>query len=127
MASTHVYRAMEIAPLTVIPYKPKLQKPSNHNIRNPHPKPSLRQPSPLNISQTVDSGESSAEMPFFESSGLQKKVGDCVAAARDAVSSGDDEESARGMCADPLFLNYRLSLTMSSRLDETRKHASGEI
>jgi hypothetical protein len=126
MASTHVYRAMEIAPLTVIPYKPKPQKPANHNIRNHHPKPSVRQPSRLNTSQIVDSGES-AETPLFESSGLEKKVGDCVAAARDAVSSGDNPESSRGMCADPLFLNYPLSLTMSSRLDETRKRASGEI
>ena len=125
MASTHIYRAMERAPLTVIPYKPKPQKPSN--LRNPHPKHSVKQPSPLNIFQTVDSGESSAEMPFFKSIMLEKKVGDCVAAARDAVTSGDDPESARGISADPLFLRYRLSLTMSSRLDETRKHASGEI
>ena len=126
MASTHVYRAMERAPLTVIPYKPKPRKPSNHNIRNNYPKPSARQPSRLNISQTVDSGES-AETPLFDYSGLEKKVGDCVAAARDAVSSGDNAESARGMCADPLFLNDHLSLTMSSRLDKTRKRASGEI
>lgn len=125
MASTHVYRAMEIAPLTVIPYKPKPQKPSNQNIRNPHPKPSVRKPSRLNISQIVGSGES-GETPFFESSRLEKKVGDYVAAARDAIGPGDDPESARGMCADPLFLNYSLSLTMSSRLDETSKHASGE-
>ena len=127
MASTHVYRAVEIAPLTVIPYKPKPQKPSNRNIRNSPPKPSVREPSPLNISQTIDSGESFAETLFFESSGLEKKVGDCVAAARDAVGSGDDPGSTRGMCAYPLFPIYRLSLTMSSRLDQTRKHASSEI
>ena len=61
MAFTHVYRLMEIAPLTVIPYKPKLQKPSNRNVHNLPSKPFVRQPSSLNASQGIDSGESSAE------------------------------------------------------------------
>jgi hypothetical protein len=42
MAFTRVYRSMEIAPLTVIPYKPKLQKPFNRNVHSSTSKPFIK-------------------------------------------------------------------------------------
>jgi hypothetical protein len=124
MAFTHVYHAMGIAPLTVIPYKPKVQKPSNRNVHNLPSKPFVRQPSSLNASQGIDSGELSAET-LPDSSWLAKNAENCAAAAGNAVGPGDDPKSARGMRSDALFPSNRLSLTIS-RPDETRKRVRGE-
>ena len=118
MAFTHVYRAMEMDPLTVIPYKPKLQKPSNRNTYCIPSKPFVRQPSSLTAFQGIDSGESSASA----SSLLVKNAENCGSAAGNAVCPGDDPKSARGMSSD---YSNRLSLTIS-RLDEGRKRVSGE-
>jgi hypothetical protein len=119
MAFTHVYRAM--APLTVIPYKPKLQKPSNHNVHCIPSKPFVRQPSSLTASQGIDSGESSASA----SSLLARNAENCGAAAGNAVCPGDDPKSARGMRSDYLFHGNRLSLTIS-RTDGGRNRVTGE-
>lgn len=99
MAFTHVYRAMEMAPLTVIPYKPKLQKPSNRNVHNLPSKPFVRLSSSLKASQGIDSGELSAGT-LSESSWLAKDAENCEAAAGKAKGPGDDPKSARGMRSD---------------------------
>jgi hypothetical protein len=84
MAFTHVYRAMEMAAFAVIPYNPKLQKPSNRNVHSLPSKPFVRHPSSLNASHAIDSGESSAET-FPKSSWLAKNAESCEAAAGNAV------------------------------------------
>jgi hypothetical protein len=99
MAFTHVYRAMDIAPLTVIPYKPKLQKPSNRNVHNLPSKPLVRQPSSVNTSQGIDSGELSVET-LLERTRLVKKVEDCEAIPGNPVSPSDDSKSAQGIRLD---------------------------
>jgi hypothetical protein len=53
LAFAHVYRNMDIAPLTVIPYKPKLKKSSHRNARSLSYKPVVLQPSSLNASQRL--------------------------------------------------------------------------
>ena len=99
MAFTHVYRAIEITPLTVIPYKPKLQKPSNRNVHNPTSKLSISQPSSINAFQGIDLGKLSVEM-LHDSSWLAKNAEDCEATAGNAVGPGDDPKSAPGMRSD---------------------------
>lgn len=60
MASTHIYRPMEMAPFTVIPFIPNSQKPFNRSIYKPPSKSSIRQPTPLNVSQAIVLGELSS-------------------------------------------------------------------
>jgi hypothetical protein len=122
MASTHVYRAMGIATSPFIPYKPK---PSNHSVRKPPSNPSVRQPSSLNTSHAADSSESLAKTLSSGNNLLEKRARICEAETRDAVGCGDDPDSARGMCSDPLSSN-RLSLTISSRPDKKRKHVRSD-
>jgi hypothetical protein len=125
MAFTHVYRAMEIAPLIVIPYKPKLQKPSNRIIHNIPSKPLIRQPSSFNASRRTDPAELTAET-LPESSWVAKKnAEDSEAAAGNAVALGDGPRSARGMRSDCLLPSDRLDLTIS-RLDEAHKYVGSE-
>jgi hypothetical protein len=121
MASTHVYRAMGLAP----PFIPYIPKPFNRSVCKPPSKTLVRQPSSLNASQTADSSESSAETLLSGNNLLEKRAGICEAVARDAVGCGDDPDSARGMCSDPLSSN-RLSLTISSRPDKKRKRVSSD-
>ena len=121
MAFTQVYCAMEMPPLTVIPYKPKLQKPFNRNTHYIPSKPFVRQPSSLTASQVIDRCESSASA----SSLLAKNAENCGAAAGNAVYPGDGPKSARGMSSDYLFYCNRLSLIIS-RPDEGRKRVGGE-
>jgi hypothetical protein len=111
MAFTHVYRAMEIAPLTVIPYKPKLQKPAIRNVHTLPSKPCVRQSSSLNASQGIDSGESPAETSP-ECSWLVKNAEDCRVAAGNAVGPVNDPKSAEGTHLDRLFPSNRLNLTI---------------
>jgi hypothetical protein len=99
MAFTHVYRAMEIPSLTVIPYEPKPQKPSNSNVHNLPSKPFVRQPNSLNASKRTDSGESLVRM-LPKSSLLVKDGENCEAAAGNAVSRGNSPKCAQGMRSD---------------------------
>jgi hypothetical protein len=76
---------MEINPLTVIPYKPKLQNPSNRNVHKPASKPFVRQPSSLHASQGISSGELSVET-VQEKNWLAKNAEECEAAAGNAIT-----------------------------------------
>jgi hypothetical protein len=96
MAFTHVHRVMEIAPFTVIPYKPKIQKPSNSPS-----KPVALQPSYLEASQRTNSGKSLAQISP-ESSWLAKNAEEGRVAARNVVGLVNDPESAEGMHLDRL-------------------------
>jgi hypothetical protein len=116
---------VEITPLTVIPYKPKLQKPSNRNVQKPFSKPFVRQPGSFNTSQRIDSDESSAgTVP--ENSSLAKNAEDCGVAAGNAVGLVNDPKSAEGTHLDRLFPSNRLNLTNIYRPGQARKRVGSE-
>ena len=118
MISTHLYHTMEIAPLTIIPYKPKPQKPLNHNVHNPLSKPLVKQPNSLHTFQAIDSVKSSTETPLRKNGSPEKETRGCEAAARHVGGPGEDPDSGRGMCSDLLSGSILLRLITSSRLDE---------
>ena len=99
MAFTHVYRAMGISPLTVIPCKPQVQKPFNRNVHNPTSKPFVSQHSSVNASRGIDSGKLSAET-LRDISWLAKNAEACEATAGNAVGPGDDPKFVPGMRSD---------------------------
>jgi hypothetical protein len=99
MAFTHVYRTAEINPLTVIPYKPKLQRTSNCNVHKPPSKPFVRQTNSLHDAQGINSGQPSVETVQGNSC-LAKDAEECEAATGNAVGSGDSLKSVRGMRSD---------------------------
>lgn len=126
MAFTHVHRVMEIPPFTVIPYKPKMQKPSNRSDHNRPSKPLALQPSSLKPSQGTDSGKSLAETSP-ESSWLAKNAGDYRLAAGNAVGHVNDPKSAEGMRLDRLFPSKRHNLTIYIyRHGQARKRVGSE-
>lgn len=109
MVLTHVHRAVEIVPFTVIPYKPKMRKPSNRSDHNRPSKPLAFQPITLKVSHGTDSNKSAETSP--EDRWLRKNTGDPGVPARNAVALADDPKSAEGTSSDRLLPSDRLNLT----------------
>lgn len=95
MALTHVLRATEIAPFTVIPYKPKTQKPSKRIDHSAPPKPLALQTGALKASHRIDLNNLCAETSL-ESKLLTKDASDHGAAARNAVGRLNDLKAVEG-------------------------------
>jgi hypothetical protein len=109
MALTHVHRAVEIVPFTVIPYKPKMRKPSNRSDHNRPSKPLALQPITPKVSHGTDSNKSAETSP--EDRWLTKNTGDPGVSARNAVALVDARKSAEGTSSGRLLPSDRLNLT----------------
>lgn len=101
MTSTRVCQAMEIAPFTVIPYKPKPQQPFSRNVHKLRPKPLVKRPSSLFASQAIDL-EAWTKTLLDEDDLLEKEASHFKVTTRHAGSTGDELGSGRGMLSDLL-------------------------